>query len=714
MRMKPRNPAFRIACSCFGRGGFWLAGLGAASALALYGADAEAESTDAESDAEYRSWIELGVGGTFIDGDKAQFKQRTQLPQDAFGGIQSFHYEQDVGKDGIFKVDGRAMLDNSDFELRFELANPKKGFFKGGFREYRTWYDGSGGYYPGTGDWFSLYDEELHVDRGEFWFEAGLTLPKWPSLTVRYTQQYREGTKDSTIWGDAALPGITTGSPVRGIVPSFYDLDERRHILEADASHTFGKTGVGLGLRYDVGDNDNGRVILRRPGETSSRSVRQQEEVSFDLFNVHAFTETRFNDEVRLTTGYSYTTMDTDLSGSRVYGSGFEPVYDPAFARRQFTDAGFLSLAGGSRWDQYLMNVNLMFTPIDHLSIVPSLKVEYQDQESSSQFVDTFVDGPPTLSTIETPTMAQSDRGLLDVSGGLEARWTGLTNWVFYARGLWVNGQGDLSEKETLLPTGVDNLVRDTDFDRLTQKYTLGVNWYPRRRLNVAAQYYHKTRDNDYDHLTDSTTGVGGDAYPAFIRNQDFTTDDVNFRVTWRPLNNLTAVTRYDLQWSTIDTTGEGLGAQESSEMVSHILSESLTWSPLARWYLQGSISYVIDTTETPASELGGVTTGLFGDARNGYWNASLATGYALDEKTDLQAQYFYYRADNYEGTGVVGVPYGAGAQEQGISAAVIRRLTQRMQLTLRYGFFTNRDQTSGHYNDYDAHLVYSSLLFRF
>ena len=44
-------------------------------------------------------------------------------------------------------------------------------------------------------------------------------------------------------------------------------------------------------------------------------------------------------------------------------------------------------------------------------------------------------------------------------------------------------------------------------------------------------------------------------------------------------------------------------------------------------------------------------------------------------EKTDLHAEYSYYRADNYEGTGIVGMPYGMGATQHTIGASMSREI---------------------------------------
>jgi hypothetical protein len=242
--------------------------------------------------------------------------------------------------------------------------------------------------------------------------------------------------------------------------------------------------------------------------------------------------------------------------------------------------------------------------------------------------------------------------------------------------------------------------------------------------VNFAGQYYFKRRQNDYDHDVDTARynppANVGNLYPAFIRNHDFDTHDVNFRTTWRPWPNLTLVSRYDYQLSTIDTRGDvnnlgiSLKQVESSEAITHIFSQSASWSPLARLYLQGSISYVLDQTETPASDLTGTAANVVQDAENDYWNASVLTGYALTERADFQVQYHYYRADNYSDNSSVSLPYGAGAEQHGVTATLLHRIRKNLLWKLQYGFFTGDDETSGGNNEYDAHLVYSSLQYLF
>jgi hypothetical protein len=587
------------------------------------------------------------------------------------------------------------------------LSNPDLGYVKAGYREFRTWYDGSGGYFPLTQLWVSLYDEQLALDRGEVWFQAGLTKPKVPQISFEYRHQFRSGLKDSTIWGDTAVAGLAAPNDQRGLVPAFWRLDERTDLFAADVKHTLGKSDLGVGVRYEISQSDNSLNVQRRPDEIPAsffnRRQTQREAVDSDLFNAHAFTETRFSPKILFTTGYSFTTLDTDLSGDRVYGTDYEKVYDPAL-RLPPTYLGFTNLLGGSAMKQYVFTANLMATPWKHLYLVPSVRVEKNDLEGVSSFGIT-----PLRAEMVS---AASERGFVDISESLEARYAGITNWLFYARGYWLEGDGNLIEREAARTLGGYTFQQETDFDRFTQKYTAGANWYASKHVNFAVQYYHKRRENDYTHLRDTTpnTAASLSRYPAYIAANDFDTDDVNFRVTLRPGNALTLVSRYDFQLSTLRTALDQLGGLETAEQTTHIIGQTATWCPVARLYLQGGFNYVLDSTATPATD----ASPLAYNALNDYWNTTATAGYALSDKTDLQATYSYYRANNYQDNSAVTQPYGAEGNEHGVTATVAHRLRKNVLLTLRYGFFRGHDVTSGGFNNYEAHLVYSSIQYRF
>ncbi len=676
---------------------------------------AAADKTDAKKDddsskdsssetKDYRNWITVSAGGAFVSGNKAAFQSDHQIPDGAFGGVENFHYEQDVGKNGLFKVDGRGIFDNHDYGIKLELSNPDKGYVRVGYTQFRTWYDGSGGYFPGTGpgqqsQWLDLYNTDFAVDRSEFNFEAGLRMPKLPQITFRYTRQTREGQEGSTSWGPTSLTG--DGS-TRNIAPSFLGLDEVRNLFSLDLKHKLGKTDVGVGFSYEHLDNNDSQNEAFNPGQPGGAYATQRDQTKSDMFNAHGFASTPVGKRATFSAGYAFTDLDTDTSGYRVYGIG----YDPDLAQRLPSPSTFAGLTGGSHMDQHLIDANLFWRPKDTVAVVPSVRIEKEDWDGTSGF------SQPAAPLSAGSYFAADNRGLLDVAGNLEARYTGVTNWVFYVRGTWRNTSGNLDERLDNLGTGANVLLRATDDTSWEQKYVAGANWYPLRRLNFSSEYYHKIRDNSYTHTTDSTPDVPGAIllYPAFLTALGYVTDDVNFRTSWRPLNNLSLVGRYDFQYTTMNSQGEGLADVQAAQITSHILSGTATWSPLSRLYLLAGINYVWDRTDSPATD----TTQAILAAQNDYWTVNGGFGYALDNKTDFSAQYLYYCARNFVDNSAFGLPYGAGAKEHSVTASISRQLSRRTRLTLSYSFYTNRDQTSGYNLDYDAHVIYSSLQYRF
>jgi hypothetical protein len=658
--------------------------------------DAEAEETPIEAaPGDYRNWFEVSVGGLIVDGDDAAAQRRLGLPSAPFGGVEQFHFERDVGERGLLKIDGRGIFDAEDYRLRIEYTDTEKGFLRGGFDQTRHYYDGSGGWFPANDLWFNLYDDQLELVRGAAFVEAGLRMANWPEITVRYSHAYRDGLKDSTIWGGT---GLTGAAGLRSIVPSFQEIDERSDTVELEVQHTIGKTTYGGAFVFEHFELDNSLNLRRQPFEASDRHTTQKERVERDVYSARAFVDTALDPRLRLTTAYLFTTLDADFGGSRIIGSDYDPVYDPVFARR---DVGFLGLMGASQVDQHVWNLNLLWTPLPYLSVLPAFRLENQSMDGHSAWMET--------GAADIAREAASSRDFLDLSQQIEVRYTGITNTVLYARGDWVQGDGNIFEHQAVPAAADVELNRDSDFDRLSQKYTAGAHWYPLRRLNLHAQYYHKIRDDRYAPDPAGYVNRSG-LYPDFIREHDFVTDDVNVRVTWRPLDKLSLVSRYDFQQNTMDLEGAGAGSQRSGENTAHIISETITWTPISRLYIQPGFSYVWDVTESAAAS----GTAPLEDARNDYFNVTCALGLVVDDRTDFQAQYSYYLADNFKDVSMQTQPYGSGTEEHGILASLVRRISPRLRMTLRYGFFTSRNELAGGFNDYDAHLVYTSAQYLF
>lgn len=644
----------------------------------------------------YANWVEFSTGGLFTSGNNAQAQQRTQYREGAFGGIEDLHYTGKAGKGATLTLDGRAIFDNDDYRLGLALAREKLGFLRVRGETFRTWANGDGGFYHPGGVAFPLQpDNELALDRGEFSVEAGLTLKNLPAVTFRYTHRYRDGEKPSTIWGTVDAAG--TGS-LQGLVPAFYDLDETSDIFEVELQHQIKKTTVGLGARYETTDLDNALKTSLWQGGAQPK-ITDRSSVEYDLFSVNARTETWIKPKLFFSSGFLWSDLNSTFTGSRIYGTD----YDVAFAANPFNGLGYTNLVGFADQQEYVLNLNLLTIPAKNLTITPSIRAQRTDWEAGSTAGQTT---PGALLS------SRSDGDRIDVRERLDIRYSGITNWSFHARGEWTQAEGNIREQGGLT-SPVAAITRDTDDERRFQKYSLGAKWYATRKTSVDVGGYWKRNRYDYDHNVDSTGNTGGNRYPAYLVMQNFETLDGHCRLTLRPRANLSLVTRYEYQLSTIETrpdAASGLGEIESAEMTSHIVGQNVTWTPWPRLALQLGVNYVSSETETPAPS---VTQAVL-DAQNNYWTVQTSGTLVLDDRSDLTLGYTWYRADNFQDNSAFGVPFGAGAEEHSVNATVTRRFSERVRVALSYGFVHYTDETSGGNHDFEAHFLSARLQYRF
>ena len=680
---------------------------------------------------EQKNWIELGLGGVILDGDRAQFEQEHRLPgEQVFGGIKDLHYEHAIGSDGQLLLDGHAIFDTNDYKIQLTLSKQELGYIQLGYDEFRSWYDGNGGFFPPNGQFFTPFFPEMHIDRGDVWVELGLRLPDWPEITVRYTHEFRDGQKDSTAWGDTNLTGLPGAT--RYLAPAFRNIDETRDIFVFDLSKTLGNTDLLLGMRYEHAKDDNslntwrgaGQVVPTIPPPGGQRFVTQHQRDDVDLFSGHLITETRFSDSLWFTAGYSYTTAQNDLSGTRIFGNEFDAPFGEVIPTLTQFDHAYLNLAGTAQVDEHVINANLFWLPLKQLTVLTAFRYTHEDRDSFSSFLalEPFFNLPPfTPANPEggfhylppTPASGARSSDYDRFAQNLELRFTAINDWIFYAQVELEEEYGHVNEfqsrDESLMP-----LDKDTQF--IGQKYSIGANWYPRPKLNLSAQYYHRIASYDNDLLASQDQRLVG---------QDWNTDDFNVRITLRPAiphlpGTLSLVTRYDFMRTTIDSQwavdGLPLGVEQSGVNTQHVITESINWNPLARLYLQGDLSYVLNQTETPASsiDLFPNTSPTVVNFRNDYWTLTLGGGYIINDKTDLHAQYTFYRANDYFKNSGVALPYGMGATEHTASATLTRQLNPQVRLLLSYTYFDYSDETFGGHNNYRAHSIFSSLQFRF
>lgn len=649
--------------------------------------------------------IAVGGGGAFVDGDRARYQQTQHHKKDGFGGIEDFTWSRTTDS-SLLRFDLRAMPGDEDYRFAVRWEKFDAYYLEANYRQFRTFYDGSGGRLLPRNLAISYFDEDLALDRSFFSVELGTLAPDRPQFRLRYERNVRDGTKNSIRWGDSNL----AGQPFvpRAFIPSYLLVDEERDIVTAEVSQQTDTTNWKVAGRYERTKANNRTVARRRALENQDRYVTTTEGTDTDLFSGHAFYERIFHEKLRASAGGMITTLDTNISGSKIYGATPDAAYSTTFARRQAGDVGYYGLTGGTRMKQYLGNLNLLYQPAKYWTLRPGLKYEHLRREGDEGHTDTDFGGGAAAAAIQRQIETDSRNSWNEVTEELEVRYTRWAKWTLDVRGQWNQGTGNLVEQSILLPNSTRVIDRETEYERYGQRYIANATWHVRPGLTVGAQYNYRLKLADYSHRRDSTVNrTGFDRYPAFLIDQDIESHDGNVRISWRPKSMLSFVTRYAYQRSTVTSTMDTLPEIQNGKLTRHVITQAVTWNPTARLYLAGTVNVTYDQLAVPPHRLT-----MHSD--NNYTSASLSAGYALGKVTDLVVDANHYRADNYTDNPTVTLPLNAGQTLQSAFLTWIRRHSDRVIYTVKYGYATNRDGTFGGLNDFDAHIVYGKVQYKF
>lgn len=671
-------------------------------------------SPDLAPNSTKENWISLSVGSFNASGSASSLQRVRQHEDAGFGGIDSLRYRKSLEGGRLLKIDGKAIFGDNEFYLGAILEDEANGWYVGaGFRESRVFYSGTGGYSP-FGLWIQPHDDQLFTDRGEYWVEAGVTKGAW-TFKIRGSRSYRKGQKDSTMWGDSIYSGLGTAS--RKTVPALLDIDETRDTIAIDVGYEAERMDAGAGLRFETIEANNTAILLRNPGQANPTGSGQRYQVTrsgsdSDLFSGHAYIVSRIGDRLILSGAGSTTSLDTVLSGNRIFGATRDAAYNPAFPRAG-TAHGYNDLDGDTQWDQWVLVGNAVFIPAKNWTINGGLRYENQTQDSFTHFIET---AGPASNPLEEPFEQGGEREFDEVLATLEANYTGIDNVVITPFAEYAVGEGSLVESQ-LEGHAAPMLVlidRDTHYDRDYVKYGINARWYPSTGLNFATGIFRKERDNSYTTIVDNTPPVGGNRYPAFINDQNFTTDDIYLKASFRPVSNLALTARWDRVSTEIESTEDNLAAVIAAEQDMDIYSVTLTWSATSNVALQVGANFVTDDMVTGTVSANSAVAPSIGRFASDYTTYNALVMIAIDEAADLQLDFYSFDAGNYVPISASTLPYGLDSQERTYGVTYTRKLSADLSFSLRYVYSDYKESSAGGFKDFESNMIYGRMQMRF
>jgi len=622
-----------------------------------------------------------------VSGNAQKFREDVGIRNGWTGGFEDATLHDDITKDISLDGEGRFILDDHDYKLQLQLTKKDVGYVRGGFTEYREYYDNTGGFFrPFTTSSFKL-NNDLGMDVGNMFFEAGLTLPNLPKVTVGYEHQFRDGDKSLLEWG-----GVTQGTDTRKIYPSSKDVHEYTDIIKLSGEYDISKVHLRDDFRYEhFSMNDTRADTSVNLNTASSQTITVHENNDHDAFYNTFRMDSHVNDKVYWSMGYLYST----LSGNGDMQVVTPPPVGP-FGNNWLASAINVDL------DSHVVNLNTMFGPFKGLSLYGGLQAEKTDTHGFTDALLTQGVSPSTANLIHS---ANDTKSLSETFG---MRYTKIPYTTLYAEGQWMEEQIDLDEQET--QDGASSLVLGNDATVFRQDYRVGFNTAPLPRMTLAGSYRHYIANNDYDYERDTVPG-----YPGFITAQDFTTDEAMGKLTLRPCSRFSVAFTYQLVSTDTRTSSEAVpllapgGSLVSGDYDANIYSVSATITPMSRWYLTGYFSLQDTRTVAFANHDPSVQT-----YRGDVYTIMGTTGYALDNKTDLTLEYSYSRSDNFSDNSSAGLPLGLDFQRHALLAGVSRKISKNVIARLRYGFYEYNEPSTGGINNYTANLASASCTVRF
>ncbi|MCF8039015.1 MAG: hypothetical protein K9K79_06835 [Desulfohalobiaceae bacterium] len=634
---------------------------------------------------------ELSMTGNYhyidVDGDESQFREHFWTDDGSIGGVKRFSLKSSLREDTAFRAEGHAQFGNHDYGLELRLDKEDTGYLRGGFSEYRKYFDDSGGFFePFPNSSFDL-NRDLELDIGSFFVEAGITRPDWPQVRFVYEHHYKDGEKSLTRWG-----GVTQSGETRNIFPTFKEVDQTRDTFITEIDHTVKKVKLHDRFLYEHFDSETTRFEESRDldaGTSESVTVAESED-SDRLFNTF-YSEVNIHDTIYASVGYLYSNYEGDAD--------FDMVTVPF---NESFDKNWSASEIDLDQDSHLVNLNLMAGPYRDVRLSGGIKSEWTDTRGDTEAVLTEIGFGGGLDEPEADIF--SDKDSQGFEENLEIRYTGLPGTTLYGQGRWSQYDIDLFERE--IEDGSLGFERDTDTDRDQTRYKAGFSTKPLRFITLAAHYKWEDTENDYDHDTDTVP----DGYSAFILAQDITKNEVGARISLQPRSWVRTSFAYRLEDTEVDTVFDNDPSEvRSGNYDANVYTLDITVTPVANLFLSLAPSYWDIRGEAHDNGVDSVIP-YEGDVFSTVASAS----YALDEKTRLRLDYTYSRTKNFTDNSENGLPLLKDDRLQRLRTGLSRKLSDNLEAELVYNFFDYDGDHNNGQNDYDAHLMGLSVSLNF
>jgi hypothetical protein len=632
-----------------------------------------------------------------VSGNKQKFSELEGTKPGFSGGVENFSATEHVNPNETVSLEGHVIVPDQDFDLKVNVDRTDLGFVHAGFDQWRQYYATDGGYDPLALPPNFNFNNNLYVDNGHAWVDFGLALPHWPLIVLGYEYQYQTGTESTLDWG--TVPAANGG---KNIYPATQALDEHTHIITLDISKTLDGWDLENKAQVEFYHEQNAgmEASFLAGGTTPDYGVLTQDNYhqtqGMDTLTV----EKQLRDWWLLDGGFYY----SQLSGSDFFNYA---AVDPTLGFGTTLSSQQIIL---NRRSEIFSFANL-FRPLDYLTMSLGTQNEWTHE-------DGFGESIPDLDLANT-VPAGSDLDEFKASQNANFRFTKIPFSVIFGDAQFSEDDYSIGQSQDVANT--DQLQRQTAADNLRYDLKTGFSTSPWYWSDLTMQYERQSSDTHYNQLQDIYFGQPGpsNGYPAFILGRTVTSDQFETKLALQPARWLKTTLTWQLSSTDYSSKTDpafdpSLGTVSDGGFIAdghydlQTYGINATVTPFRRLYFSGAFTFSHSR----------VTTADNGDPsivpyEGNIYTVNATATYTLNEKTRLQLAYIFSDANYAENNAEAGIPAGLDYTRQDVVIGLSRQLTKNMSAALHYEFSQYSEPSSGNVNNFTAHGIMASLVFR-
>lgn len=654
-----------------------------------------------------RAWIDQGVSWEeitpptvtanvkaqsriwWVEGNKNQFRQLEGFREDDGAGLTSFSINHPTADGSEWYLSGSVWDRPDEYRMLIGYDNPSGVWFESGIEQWKSFDANTGGYSSQFSNPAPQLSGILAQTHNDFYLKWGIRSNDGPSLTVSYNYTSIDGQKSLTSFGPAAemVGGQYT---LRSIRPATKARDNEIHRLDITLSSQ---------EDADVIWEDQATVVWQSLDEIRSeyasfgagvvdpeeRTDRRDTWDSLRGSNSIRFVK-QIDKKMQLSLGHSFALME----GESVFTENFIGLSTP------FSFQGPVGQGIVLNQHSQMGNMNLSSGPwLGGVNITAGLQFDWLRQDGEGQVIPFPGAAPQTLDTGWDQTR---------FTEYLRANYTGLRNQVFYAETRFRQMSYDQSEL-------FDTVIRRmTEANHRHGQYTAGWRIRPHSKIGMHLKGQFSQDTSEFDHPLDQKFGTSGNGYPAFLRDRNSDSIELDGRVWWRPHSQFRIENSYqwaktDFETSTdmvSDFSGAILspgGFIDSAQYETHTTGMTMTWAPSYR--VHGTVHGNVSRWDMSSQANGFAGVNPF---EGWTWWVGTYWSYMLNPKTDLFISADLNRANFSDGDPDFAFGNGLDYSWKRARAGIQHKLKSNLSAFAEYSFSTWDQPSLGGFNDFEAH----------